>query len=285
MRMMGYYTEAKARVQIFTQHEVVMSKPNTIQLNYEIQGDGPTVVLLHGLFGDLDNLKSLGRELQHDYQVMYLDLRNHGDSPHTDSMSFADMAADLQQLLTSLKLEAVHLVGHSLGGKVAMEFALRYPQQALSVVAADIAPVAYTAKHHHILDALGAVDLSTIKSRKDADQALAKYIDTLGVRQFLLKNLRLDQGTFCWRLNLPALQQNYPALAGAVTDGSYSGPILFIKGGDSDYLLAEHEEAIRQRFSTVELKVIEGTGHWLHAEKPQIFNRLVMAFLAQHSRT
>lgn len=262
-----------------------MSHSNTIELNYEIQGSGSSVVLLHGLFGDLDNLKGLGRELQQNYQVIYVDLRNHGDSPHSDSMDFAVMAADLQQLLSRLKRDAVHLVGHSLGGKVAMEFALRYPQQALSVVAADIAPVAYEAKHHHILDALSALDLGAIHSRKQADQALAKHIDTLGVRQFLLKNLRLDDGTFCWRLNLLALQHHYPTLAGAVSSGSYAGPILFIKGGDSDYLLAEHEAAIRQRFSHVELKVIEGTGHWLHAEKPQIFNRLVMAFLAQHSRT
>lgn len=262
-----------------------MSKSSSIALNYEVQGKGAPVVLLHGLFGDLDNLKGLGRELQHNYQVIYVDLRNHGDSPHTEAMDFALMATDLQQLLQQLNLDAVHLVGHSLGGKVAMEFALRYPHQALSVVAADIAPVAYEAKHHHILDALSGLDLSLISSRKEADQALAKSIDTLGVRQFLLKNLRLDDGKFCWRLNLPALQHNYPTLAGAVTEGNYDGPILFIKGGDSDYLLTEHESAIRQRFSTVELKVIEGTGHWLHAEKPQIFNRLVTAFLAQYSRT
>ncbi|WP_348534537.1 alpha/beta fold hydrolase [Pseudidiomarina mangrovi] len=283
--MMGYYTEAKPRVQIFTEYEVVMSQSSSLDLNYEIQGNGPAVVLLHGLFGDLDNLKGLGRELQQDYQVIYVDLRNHGDSAHAEHMDFALMAADLRQLLTKLELPAVHLVGHSLGGKVAMEFALRYPQQSLSVVAADIAPVAYEAKHHHILDALSSLDLSTISSRKEADQALAKTIDSIGVRQFLLKNLRLDEGQFSWRLNLAALQHNYPTLAGAVTDGHYSGPILFIKGGASDYLLAQHEAAIRQRFSRVELKVIEGTGHWLHAEKPQIFNRLVMAFLAQHSRT
>jgi esterase len=284
MRMMGYYTEAKAWVQIFAQYEVVMSKPNTIQLNYETQGSGPSVVLLHGLFGDLDNLKSLGRALQHDYQVIYVDLRNHGNSPHTPSMNFAEMAADLQQLLSSLKLDAVHLIGHSLGGKVAMEFALRYPKQALSVVAADIAPVAYKANHVAILEALSALDLTTLRTRKEADQALAKSIDNVGIRQFLLKNLRHDADTFCWRLNLAALQHNYLTLTGAVTDGCYTGPILFIKGGASDYLIADHEAAIKQRFNTVELKVIEGAGHWLHAEKPQIFNRLVTAFLAQHSR-
>jgi len=283
--MMGYYTQAKAWVQIFTQQEVVMSQSNTVQLAYEVHGQGPSVVLLHGLFGDRDNLKSLGRELQADYQVIYVDLRNHGDSAHSDAMDFALMAADLKQLLSNLKIDQVHLVGHSLGGKVAMEFALTYPQQALSVVAADIAPVAYDEKHDHILAALCSLDLTAINSRKQADQALAQHIDTLGVRQFLLKNLRLDNQQFSWRLHLAALRQHYPTLSGAVTDGSYDGPILFIKGGDSDYLLSEHEGAIRQRFSAVELKVIEGTGHWLHAEKPQIFNRLVTAFLAQHSRT
>lgn len=258
-----------------------MSDSNNIQLNYEIQGNGQSVVLLHGLFGDLDNLKGLGRELQQNYQVIYVDLRNHGDSPHTEAMNFALMAADIHRLLQQLQTGPVHIVGHSLGGKVAMEFALRYPEQALSVVAADIAPVAYDPKHHHILDALSALDLATITTRKQADQALAEAIDTLGVRQFLLKNLRLDHGSASWRLNLSALQHNYPSLSGAVSEGSYAGPILFIKGGDSDYLLNQHEAAIRQRFSNVELKIIEGTGHWLHAEKPQIFNRLVAAFLAQ----
>lgn len=255
-------------------------------LHYELSAaNGPVVVLLHGLFGDLDNLKNLGRSLETEYQVLYVDLPNHGDSPHQAEMSLASMATALAQLCQQLSLPQIFVVGHSLGGKVAMELALSQPQLVRAVVAADIAPVAYEARHNNILAALNSVDLASIQQRQDADRALARSIDSLGVRQFLLKNLRRDGQQWHWRLNLTALIDNYPALTGAVREGHYDGPILFIKGGASDYLLAAHESAIRARFSQPEMKIIEGAGHWLHAEKPAVFNRLVQAFLAQHRST
>lgn len=254
-------------------------------LNYEVFGTGEPVVLLHGLFGDLDNLKGLGRDLSADYQIILVDARNHGDSFHSEHMNYADMAHDLAATLDDIGIDAAHIIGHSMGGKIAMEFALTYPERALSVIAADIAPVAYDPKHRHILDALQQLDLSTVSTRTDADKQLAKFIETKGVRQFLLKNLRRDDNGYSWRLNLKTLSQCYEEISGSVRPGTYNGPVLFIKGGDSNYLQSEHEGAIRERFSNVDVKIIEGTGHWLHAEKPRVFNRLARAFVENHSRT
>ncbi|RUO72649.1 alpha/beta hydrolase [Pseudidiomarina sediminum] len=263
-----------------------MTAQQTNLVNYEeMSNQGPAVLLIHGLFGDLDNLKGLARDLVDDYRVIVMDCRNHGDSFHSDSMSYAAMANDVIQLLDHLKLNEVHLVGHSMGGKLAMEVALTAPKRVTSLVVADVAPVAYDARHHHILDALQELDLSTVKQRKDADQQLAKAIDTAGVRQFLLKNLKRVDDSYVWRLNLNVLDRCYPEIAGAVREGHYPGPVLFIKGGDSDYLTRDHQSAVTARFSQTDIKIIEGTGHWLHAEKPRIFNRLVKTFLEQHSRT
>ncbi|WP_417656754.1 alpha/beta fold hydrolase [Pseudidiomarina aestuarii] len=256
----------------------------TTLLNYERFGSGAPVVLIHGLFGDLDNLKRLGRELESNFELIAIDVRNHGDSFHSDTMSYEAMADDLATLLDDLNIDRTHIVGHSMGGKVAMEFALRHPQRVISLVAADVAPVAYDPKHRHILDALEQLDLTQVENRKDADKLLQKAIDTHGVRQFLLKNLKHADHGYEWRLNLPALDDNYAAISGAVCEGQFDGPILFIKGGDSDYLKPEHESAIRDRFTQVDVKIIEGTSHWLHAEKPRIFNRLVREFLEQQSR-
>ncbi|HET8816849.1 MAG TPA: alpha/beta fold hydrolase [Pseudidiomarina sp.] len=257
----------------------------TTLLNYERFGSGVPVVLIHGLFGDLDNLKRLGRELESDFELIAIDVRNHGESFHSDLMSYETMADDLATLLDEIGVDKTHVVGHSMGGKIAMEFALRYPQRVISVVAADVAPVAYDPKHRHILDALEQLDLTQVKTRKDADKQLQKAIDTHGIRQFLLKSLKHTSSGYEWRLNLPALDAQYPDISGAVCEGQFDGPILFIKGGDSDYIKPEHETEIRDRFSQVDVKIIEGTGHWLHAEKPRIFNRLVREFLEQQSRT
>lgn len=252
-------------------------------LNYQRSGqlDAPTTILIHGLFGDLDNLKRLGRELEDSYDVVYLDVRNHGDSFHSEQMSYPELAADVFRLMDHLEINKAHLIGHSMGGKITMECALQKPERVLSVVAADIAPVGYQARHNHILEALEQLPIDTMSQRKEADQALAKSIAEPGVRQFLLKNLTRVDDHFAWRLNLEGIKHNYPQINGEISSGHYNGPILFIKGGNSDYLTAEHESAIRDRFSDTDVKVIADTGHWLHAEKPHIFNRLVLSFLAQ----
>lgn len=254
-----------------------------MKLNYETAGQktNPAIILVHGLFGDLDNLKSISRELQSDYFVVNLDLRNHGQSPWTDSMTFSEMADDLGALMDALELEKAHFLGHSLGGKVVMEFSLAYPKRCISLVVADIAPVAYDARHTHIIDALEQVDLSKIKSRQDADKQLAAHISEPGVRAFLLKNLRKNAaGEWEWRMNLAGLRHCYGDLIGAPTrNGRFVGPVLFIRGGKSDYVTEAHRDAIAERFPKAQAKTIADTGHWLHAEKPSVFNGIVTRFL------
>jgi len=258
-----------------------------MNLNYEVSGldTAPVVVLIHGLFGDLDNLKSISRALNEHYRVINLDVRNHGQSPWADTMSFQDMANDVLAVLDKEQIDAAHFLGHSMGGKIAMEIALRHSSRVSSLIVADIAPVAYDARHSTIIEALCGVDLTAVKSRKDADQQLAKSISEAGVRQFLLKNLRKqDNNDWCWRMNLTALERCYPDLIGSPTEeGEYNGPVLFIRGGNSDYIQSSHRKAILQRFPKAEAKTMEGVGHWLHAEKPNVFNGLVSRFLDENN--
>ncbi|RUO31515.1 alpha/beta hydrolase [Aliidiomarina sedimenti] len=254
-----------------------------MQLNYERSGSGEPVILIHGLFGDLDNLKSISRSLTEHYSVINLDVRNHGQSPHTSAMSYADMAEDVIAIADAEGLDQFHLLGHSMGGKIAMEIALRYPSRVRSLIVADIAPVAYDARHSSILDALCAIDVDALSSRQQADSELAKSIESKGVRQFLLKNLRKEDDRWYWRFNLKALQDNYQTLIGEPTrDGQYTGPVLFIRGELSDYVQQSHSDAIGSRFPNARPQTIAGTGHWLHAEQPAKFNQLVSDFLEQH---
>ena len=255
-------------------------------LHYETMGDkqNPAVIIIHGLFGDGDNLKSLARDLTPDYFCVLPDARNHGESPHRESMTYTEMADDIVALADELALEHFSLVGHSMGGKIAMEVAMRYEDRVQAAVFADIAPVAYPAHHNGILDALAGLDLDQIGSRSEADKQLSSAIKEKGVRQFLLKNLRKAGDHFAWRLNLTAITERYQQIADGVSDGHYSGPCLFIKGGNSDYLTEQHRAQVTQRFSNTQVKVVENTGHWLHAEKPRIFNRLVKDFLASQGR-
>lgn len=253
---------------------------DTEQLNYQRTGDGEPIILIHGLFGDLDNLKSISRHLKDHYSVINVDVRNHGQSPHSDKMSYAQMADDVIAVADAEQLDKFHLLGHSMGGKIAMEIALRHPSRVRSLIVADIAPVAYDARHSGILDALCGIDLEQLTSRQDADAQLAETIETKGVRQFLLKNLRKDGDHWFWRFNLKGLQDNYQVLIGEPTsEGQYTGPVLFIRGGLSDYVLEEHRDAIASRFPSARPKTIENTGHWLHAEQPDAFNKAVSDFL------
>lgn len=255
------------------------------RLNYEQRGKGPTVVLIHGLFGDADNLNSLARSLPDDYATLRVDLRNHGESFHADTMSYAEMAEDVIDLLDHLNIKKAFFVGHSMGGKVAMQIALTHEDRVHAAIFADIAPVAYDPRHTEILEALEKVDLSQVQNRSDADKQLADTIPVRGVRQFLLKNLRRQDEGYAWRLNLPAIHANYDEITGFNASGNYQGPVLFIKGSESNYLLAAHQAQVEARFPNAQIKVIDGAGHWLHAEKPRIFNRLVERFLVANTRS
>ncbi len=255
-------------------------------LHTHITGSGQPLVLLHGLFGSYENLAGIARALTDQWQIISIDLPNHGLSAHSEHMDYTSMVADLAETLDSLQIKHCALLGHSLGGKLAMAFALAYPKRVSQLIVADIAPVNYQRSHQAVFSGLTAVNLAAISSRSDADKQLAEHITEPGVRQFLLKSLEKTDSRFRWKFNLAALEQCYNTLLSAPTDdGSYAGPVLFIKGADSDYILPEHRPEIMRYFPAAQAKIINGTGHWLHAEKPAAFAKLVRDFLlSQHTK-
>jgi esterase len=229
------------------------------------------------------NLGTIAKPLSEDYQVYSLDLRNHGRSFHSDSMQFSDMADDVARLMDHCGLASARILGHSLGGKVAMQLALQQPSRVEKLIVADIAPVSYGSHHTRVFDALRAVDLSVLTRRADAEVILKQYVEDMGTRNFLLKNLyRNDEGMFAWRMNVPALEHGYDDIKDGIDSPTpFTGPTLFIKGELSHYIEEQHREKIERLFTHVQLKVIQGTGHWLHAEKPDIFNNITKRFFAQ----
>lgn len=254
---------------------------SSVELAASVNGEGPPVILLHGLFGAGDTLGGIRRRLARDYQVHSLDLRNHGDSPHTESMGYPEMASDVLAYMDRAGLASASLLGHSMGGKVAMEMALMAPDRVTRLIVADIAPVAYEPHHDNIEKALRTLDPGRVRSRREADSVLAESIEERGVRQFLLTNLVPSDGGFRWRMNVPGILACYDQImAGPHTKGVYEGPTLFIRGGESDYIQAEHREAVTGYFPNADLKVIPEVGHWLHAEKPELFARICQRFLA-----
>ncbi|WP_337881066.1 alpha/beta fold hydrolase [Rheinheimera sp.] len=248
-------------------------------LHTEISGQGQAVLLLHGLFGSYENLGVIARQLE-SCQVISMDLRNHGRSGWSDEMNYPAMADDVAETLAQHGIEQVVVLGHSMGGKVAMQLALSRPHLVSKLILADISPVQNKPRHQAIFAGLSAVATANVQSRQQADQLLTAHIAEAGVRAFLLKSLQKAATGFAWRFNLDVLQSCYDdILQPPAATGPYPGPALFIKGGDSDYLLSEHQGVISTLFPQAKAKVIMGTGHWLHAEKPAAFARLVNDFL------
>lgn len=254
----------------------------SVALNYrELGSGGVPVLLIHGLFGAGDNLGSLARRLATTRRVLMLDLRNHGQSPHTSTMTQAQMAEDVLALLGKLDITRADIVGHSLGGKVAMQLALNHPECVRRLVVVDIAPVDYPRGHDTVFAALHAVDLSAVRSRRDAEAMMVPYIEEPMLRQFLLKSLeRTDRG-YGWRFNLPALYTNYEALRSAPQGELFSGPTLFVRGELSDYIAPQYEPQLRAMFPQARIETVTGTGHWVHGDNPEVFNQLVSGFLSQ----
>ncbi|MGY6037689.1 alpha/beta fold hydrolase [Aeromonas sp. AE23HZ002T15] len=251
-------------------------------MNFKEQGQGAPIVLIHGLFGSLDNLGLLARPLSEQFRVISIDLRNHGASFHSGEMTYPQQAADVLALLDHLGLAQVVIVGHSMGGKVAMQLAKQAPERVSKLVVADIAPVAYPhARHKNVFAGLNATLANPPQSRSEAEATLARHIEIPGVRQFLLKSFAKNDAGWGWRFNVPALEHNYANIMGwPDAQSRFEGPTLFIKGGDSDYVLPEYTQTVMAQFPAAKARVIAGTGHWLHAEKPVLFNKLVVDFLS-----
>ena len=245
----------------------------------EVDQKVENIFVIHGLFGDLSNLTGLVTSLQEEHNVLSVDLRNHGNSPHSANMSYQDMANDLFELADHLNIENFSIIGHSMGGKVAMTCALLRPERINKLVVADIAPVAYADKHQDIFTGLQALAARQIENRKSADLLLSKYIKTAEIRQFLLKSLQAKEGKYQLKFDLTAIIANYSSIRGWITaDSVFNKESLFIKGADSDYIRPEHKADILRLFPKAKAKVIANAGHWLHIEKANIFNRLVRQF-------
>jgi esterase len=257
-----------------------------MKLNYIEQGvaSAPTIILIHGMFGSLSNLGMLGRALVDRYRVISVDLRNHGDSPHEQKMDIPTMAMDIVELMDDLSLDSATLIGHSLGGKIAMQVALNTPARVAALVVADIAPVTYSGGQDQALAGLVALSLGSVESRGAADKILSEYIELPSTRAFLLKNLARDgQGKLSLKLNISSIKQNYSTtLIAAPTGVLYSGPTLFLKGESSAYIQDKHRPIIEQMFPQVQLQVVANAGHWLHAEQPQVVNSLITDFLGEN---
>ncbi len=256
-------------------------------LNEEIIGRGTPMIILHGLFGMSTNWKSFGKRLSTRYQIHLMDLRNHGLSGHSTGMNYSDMAGDVIQTFRAHDREGGSiLVGHSMGGKTAMQVALEFPNRVKALIVIDIAPVTYEGGHEEILDALLSLPVGQIKSRKEAEMVLLDQVEDIKVVKFLLKNLkRTPQGTYRWLLNIPFIAQNYRKLLSPPSaDGKqiYTGPSLFIKGALSSYINERNENSIEKYFPASVVKAVDEAGHWVHADQPDQLANVVLEFLNSH---
>lgn len=255
-----------------------------LRLHFRDHGSGEPLIILHGLFGSLDNWETLARRLGTSWRVLTVDQRNHGRSPHADAHSYPALADDLAAFIAEHRLAPVHLVGHSMGGKTAMRFALDRPEQVRSLIVVDIASRTYGRHHDHVFDALCELDLSLFTTRREVDEALAPSLPSPAVRQVLLKNLRRnDDGMFGWKMNLPAIRRRYDEMLAAIDgDRPFEKPALVIRGTRADYVADSDLPALRRLFPAVEVGEIDA-GHWVHAEAPEEFAAMVESFLRRHS--
>jgi esterase len=252
-----------------------------MKLNFKKTGQGAPLIILHGLFGSADNWFSIAKELESDFTLYLIDLRNHGDSPHSDEWDYDVMAKDINEFIEDQKIEAAFLMGHSMGGKTAMNFAMKYPEKVSKLIVADIAPRYYPLHHQHILEGLNAVPIDSLKSRKEADDVLSQYITIPGIRQFLLKSLgRGDDGGFVWKINLSVITEKIANVGTALeSNTTFEKPTLFMGGEKSDYIRSEDKEEIDRLFPNSHIIYIKNAGHWLHAEQPAAVVETVKAFL------
>jgi pimeloyl-ACP methyl ester carboxylesterase len=257
-----------------------------MQLHFKSDGSGDPLIILHGLFGMLDNWQSFASNLHSSYYTHLIDLRNHGRSPQAPEMSYELMAEDLRETMESQWMhDGAFVIGHSMGGKVAMQLALSYPDLVKCLVIVDIAPVTYKGGHEAIIEALLKVPIDLVTSRSQVSEILDQEIKNSAITGFLMKNLlRRKDGSFSWRMNLTSIAAHYRDLLAAPTWQGipYRGPTLFVKGGSSDYLSKKSETEVFKFFPSATITTIEGAGHWVHADEPAKLLHVVMDFLSAH---
>ncbi|MDG2228151.1 MAG: alpha/beta fold hydrolase [Flavobacteriales bacterium] len=250
-----------------------------MKLHYRKYGEGQPLIILHGLFGSSDNWQTLGKKFAENFEVYLVDQRNHGHSPKSNEFNYQLLSDDLYKLITDLELENITLIGHSMGGKTVMHFAQEHPLFIKKLIVVDIGPKAYPMHHDIILAGLNSLDLSTIKSRGQADKQLSKFIEDIGVKQFLLKNLYwIEKGQLGWRINIPVLEKKMPDIVAAIPDKIVETHTLFIRGEKSNYIVEDDFQNIYDQFPNSEIETIYDAGHWVHAENPFSFYNMVLEF-------
>lgn len=250
----------------------------------KIEGEGKPFVIMHGFLGMSDNWKTLGTQYAADgYQVHMLDLRNHGRSLHSDEFNYEVMANDVYEYCQENNLEKIDLLGHSMGGKVAMFFAVKYPEKINKLIVADIGPKYYRPHHQDILAGLNAIDFTQKPERAEVEEILKVYIEDFGTRQFLMKSLYWKEpGQLAFRFNLEVFNKEIENIGEALKEESvFDKPTLFLKGENSNYIKDEDYEAIKRQFPKAQFEVIANAGHWLHAENPKDFYQKTISFLKQ----
>ena len=267
-----------------------------MKLFYRALGQGPPLIILHGLYGSSDNWLTIAGKLKKYYHIYLIDQRNHGQSPHHPIHDYPSMCEDLDEFMQDQRLDKAILLGHSMGGKTALFFAACHPEKVMALIVADISPRTYEIGegsgtsfqvHQKMMETMLHLDLDALRSRDEALKALEPSIPSERVRHFLLKNLTRDKNNrFKWKINLPVLYQQLPnILAGLDRDPRFqdiqliSFPVLFLKGGNSNYISDPDLPVIKKFFPYAEIETIPGTGHWLHAEQPDLFVKIILEFL------
>ena len=253
-----------------------------MKLFFRQSGQGPSLIILHGLFGSSDNWYTVAKTFATTHQVYLVDQRNHGQSPQSDDFNYQLLAEDLHQFIKDHELKSVAVIGHSMGGKAAMNFAVKYPDQIEKLVVVDIVPKAYPVHHAHILTGIKSLPLDHLSSRNEADSMLAAHVPDASERQFLLKNLvRKNSGGFQWKINVKAIDKHLEELGeGMQYPGKFEKPTLFVRGARSTYFKPGDEDEIRKIFPLARFVTLE-TGHWVQAESPAEFAKIVLDFLDQ----
>lgn len=263
-----------------------------MKLFFRKLGEGPTLIIVHGLYGSSDNWLSIGKELAENFEVFLIDQRNHGQSPHTDRHTYDLLKHDLLGFIDEQGIEKAIMIGHSMGGKTVMQLATDHPERLTSLVVIDIAPKSYmqtdnfsaeTVDHLNIMTAMLNVDFSKVQSREDVDLELSGAVRSLRVRSFLLKNLKRDpDGSYRWGINIKTLSRELPAIMKEIVtkqSGIAGFPVLFIRGEKSSYILDGDIPEIKKLFPFADFVTIPDAGHWLHVEKPALLLKTLKYFL------
>lgn len=254
-----------------------------MKLAYREFGSGQPLIILHGLFGQSDNWNTLAKQFaEHGFRVFTVDQRNHGLSPHSDEWNYELMAADLKEFIEDHALLNPIVMGHSMGAKTLLFFEWKYPGLAYKLIFADMAARAYPPHHNEVFKALHAVNFEKVKTRKEAEAIMMEYLPDFGTRQFLLKNIywkNSDANLMDWRFNLDAITKNYDSIMVTAPEFVSNRPALIIKGGNSNYISSADEADYKKRFPESTFVSLEGSGHWVHAEKPKEFFEAVLKFI------